>query len=305
MTGVSTGDVPPFGVRLADAMARYGPLCVGLDPYPDRIPDLFQGNTPQRIGAFCDAVIAAVAGRVAAIKPQIALFERYGPDGLAVLADLTRRAHDAGLVVLLDAKRGDIGATAEGYAQAYLGEDAWLHADAVTVNPLMGADTLAPWIALATTRAKGVIPLVRTSNAGAGDLQDLDAQGAPLWTHIARMLAPLAAALTPSAGEWSSLMVVVGATQPDQARLARTLLPNCLFLAPGYGAQGADAVDALAGAASTPRGPRGVLVNASRSVLYGAQDTPDLASWRRAIDQRLTRFAADISAGAHTLSQQA
>lgn len=296
----------PFGQRMAAAMARHGPLCLGLDPYIDRIPHIFSGCLADRLHHFGRAVIEAAAGKVAALKPQIALFERHGPPALNVLADLTRLAQAAGLLVLLDAKRGDIGSTADGYAQAYLGPDAWLHADAVTVNPLMGADTLAPFCRMATQYNKGVIALLRTSNPGASDIQDIDAGGQPVWQRIGHMLGPIAADLTPAGAAWSSLMAVVGATNPDQARQARGLLPNTLFLAPGYGAQGASAADALAGCipAGSPTPPSacegvanggtGVLVTASRSVLYGDNPPADLAEWRAGFDARLAAFATDI-----------
>lgn len=290
-----TGEIAPFGQRLAEAIARHGPLCVGIDPHLDRIPNLFGTDPVSRIAAFSEAVIANLAGKIAAIKPQIALFERFGPEGLAVLADLTHAAEAAGLLVLLDAKRGDIGSTAAGYAQAYLGENAWLHADAVTINPLMGADTVHPWVECATQHNKGVIALIRTSNPGAGDIQDKIADAAPIWAHIAQMLAPFATAMTQTGQTWSSLMGVVGATTPEQARQVRQLLPNVIFLVPGYGAQGASATDALAGATPGTKGTQGVIINASRSVLFGDDAPRTLEAWQRGFDTRLRACQKDIA----------
>ena len=162
---------------------------------------------------------------VAVVKPQIALFERWGPEGLSVLARVTRHAAEAGLLVILDAKRGDIADTGAGYADAYLGDDAWLHADAVTVNPYMGLDTLDPWLDYVERRGKGVVVLTRTSNPGACDVQELDAGGQPVWMRVAGALAPLAKRHCGGEG-WSSLMVVVGATAPEAARELRQTLPS-------------------------------------------------------------------------------
>ncbi len=291
-------DSDGFAARLEQAIARHGPTCLGLDPYPERLPAVFGPPGLGQLQAFGAAVIARAAGRVAALKPQIALFERFGPDGLRVLGDLTHRAHDAGLLVLLDAKRGDIADTAAGYAQAYLGREAWLHADAMTVNPYLGADSIAPFVDTAAAHGRGVIVLVRTSNPGAADLQDKTLAGReaePVWAHTARLLEPFAAQLA-GPGRWSGLAAVVGATAPDQARAARALLPSVPFLAPGYGSQGGGARDALAGAVASPTGAQGVIVNASRSVLYGPgdADTPDLSAWTKAFDARLTRFVTEL-----------
>ncbi len=274
----------PFSDRLADAIDRHGPLCVGLDPHPTSLPALFGAPAPSSFERFCAGVIDAAEGRVAAIKPQIALFERWGPEGLAVLQRLCARATAAGLIVILDAKRGDIGSTADGYVEAYLGPDAWLACDAVTVNPYMGRDTLQPWIEAGKASGRGVVVLLRTSNPGAGDVQDLDSKGAPVWTRLAETIRPLADEWRGSRG-WSSLMCVVGATVPDEAKLARRLLPHVPFLVPGYGAQGAGAADALAGAVRGPKGPQGALVNSSRGVLYpkAAADARTLDAWGEGI----------------------
>ncbi|MGD2133639.1 MAG: orotidine-5'-phosphate decarboxylase [Maricaulaceae bacterium] len=289
--------MPDFSNRLTAAVARHGPLCVGLDPHPARLPALFGAPGPQSFERFFEGVIDASAARVAAVKPQIALFERWGPAGLEALSRLAARARAQGLLVLLDAKRGDIGSTAEGYAEAYFGADAWLTADAVTVNPYMGLDTLQPWIDLARAHHRGVIVLLRTSNPGASDIQDLDAGGAPVWRRLAEKLAPLTENWRGKHG-WSSLMVVVGATAPEEARAARKILPHAPFLVPGYGAQGASAADAMAAAVKGEKGPEGVLVNASRAVLYpdAAKDAVDINAWRAAIETAIDAAQAELKA---------
>ncbi len=287
-----------FGDRLAAALRRYGPLCVGLDPYPDRIPSAFGAPGPGTLEAFCACAIEQAAGRVGVVKPQIALFERFGPEGLAALARLTHRARGAGLAVLLDAKRGDIGATAAGYAEAYLGDDAWLYADAMTVNAYMGAESLAPFLALADARGKGVIALVRTSNPGAGDLQDLPVGDAPVYEHMASALAPLAETRRGPDTGWSSLMFVVGATAPQEARAIRAIAPAAPFLTPGYGAQGGTAADALAGAVWRAGRADGVTVNASRSVLYPdeAGREASIEDWAEAAGRAIDAAQADLVA---------
>lgn len=282
-----------FGDALAAATRTHGPLCVGVDPYVDRIPAFFGPPGVGAVERFGAAVIDRLKGRVGVIKPQIALFERFGPAGLAALARLTEAAREAGLLVILDAKRGDIGATASGYADAYLGADAWLRADAVTVNPYMGLDTLEPWLARADAGGAGIVVLARTSNPGAADLQDLGVDGAPLYVRLAEKLAPLVEARVGGAG-WSSVMIVVGATAPEEARRLRAILPAAPFLVPGFGAQGADAAMALAGADA--RG-EGVVVNASRAALYPAGADSE-ADWPGAFD-------AAVDAAKRALAQSA
>jgi len=266
------------------------------DPHPAKLPAVFGAPSPETFETFFNAVVDGVAGKVGVVKPQIALFERWGPEGLAALARVVARAREAGLMVLLDAKRGDIGSTAQGYAEAYLGPDAWLPVDAVTVNPYMGLDTLQPWIDVAKANGRGIVVLLRTSNPGAADLQELDAGGRPVWVRLGELLRPLCDAWVGEAG-WSSLMVVVGATAPEEARHARELLPNAPFLVPGYGAQGASAADALAGGVQGPTGREGALVNASRAVLYpdSAAEAETIEDWRAAFDANLARVLEEFS----------
>jgi orotidine-5'-phosphate decarboxylase len=199
------------------------------------------------------------------------------------------------MLVLLDAKRGDIGTTAEGYARATLGRAPGFNADAVTVNPYMGKDTLEPFITRAQAEAKGVAVLVRTSNRGAGDFQDLQVGGAPLWRRIAEILAPECARLRGASG-WSGLMAVAGATYPEEARALREAMPEALFLVPGYGAQGASAADAVAGFTHGSHGLEGGVVSSSRAVLYPqqAQAATSMAEWRTAIGDAMAAAAAEL-----------
>jgi orotidine-5'-phosphate decarboxylase len=297
-----TPTTPNFAARLCARLDRVGsPLCIGLDPFADRIPPLFgpRGSVMAARG-FCEAVIEATAPLAAAFKPQAGLFEPWGADGAAALAAVCAAGADTGVPVILDAKRGDIGSTAEGYAEAAIGAGQAFRADCVTVNPYMGLDTLEPFVARAVAHGRGVAVLVRTSNPGAGDFQDLDTGGQPLWARVAAALAPIEARLLDAGAGWSSLMVVCGATAPSQAQLLRDLLPHALFLVPGFGAQGASAQQAVAALRrDSAGGPRGGVVNASRSVLYpdGAFEAASHTEWAQHV-HIAARAAADALAAA-------
>lgn len=280
---------------IARTRALGHPLCVGLDPHLERIPPLFRRGsmapgderTAEAVEDFLVAVVDRLEGRVAVIKPQIAFFEQLGWRGLAVLERLHARARNRGLLVLLDAKRGDIGSTAAGYARSYLAADAPLPSDALTLNPYLGLDTLEPFAEAAREHGRGLFVLVRTSNPGAGDLQDLVVDGAPLYRVLAQKLGPLTERLQGRTG-WSSLGVVVGATWPEQAVELREVMPHALFLVPGFGAQGGAAADAVRGFVRGPSGLEGGIVNSSRGVLFPqGSDTDDRLAWESAIDDAL------------------
>ncbi|MEM7352435.1 MAG: orotidine-5'-phosphate decarboxylase [Acidobacteriota bacterium] len=281
------------------------PLCVGLDPHLDRIPPLFrQGSmdptdsrTADAVESFCTAILERVGGRAAILKPQIAFFERLGWRGLRALGRLTERARQQGLLVLLDAKRGDIGSTAAGYAEAYLGPQAAIPCDAMTLNPYLGRDTLAPFLQQAKANGRGLFVLVKTSNPGSGDLQDrqLD-DGSTLFETVAAALAAEAEALRGPDTGWSSLGVVVGATYPGESERVRERLPHSLFLVPGYGAQGGSAAAALSGFVRGPDGRlEGGLVNSSRGILFPpGSDTDDKQRWQDAIDEALAKSIDEL-----------
>ncbi|MEE8524580.1 MAG: orotidine-5'-phosphate decarboxylase [Thermoanaerobaculia bacterium] len=296
-----------FADRLIVRIRELGhPLCVGLDPHLDRIPPLFrQGSmapadprTATAVGAFLDAVLDRVHGRVAVVKPQIAFFERLGWRGLRILGEIVKRARDGGLSVLLDAKRGDIGSTAAGYAEAYLGPEAMLPVDAMTVNPYLGADTLEPFYQQLRLHGRGLFVLVKTSNPGSGDFQDrVLAEGGSLCDAVAAALAATADDLRGPLTGWSALGVVAGATYPGDGERIRRLLPHSLFLVPGYGAQGGDAQAAVRGFVAGPGGClEGGIVNSSRGILFpAAAQTDDRRRWDRSIDEALDRAIAELS----------
>jgi orotidine-5'-phosphate decarboxylase len=289
-----------FADRLIDSVrAKATPLCVGLDPFTDRIPPLF-GDAREELAAverFCEALVAVAAQHAGVLKPQLGLFEPFGADGFALAREVVTEARAAGMVVILDAKRGDIGTTAEGYARAMLGPAPGFDADCVTVNPYLGKDSIEPFIALAQRENRGVAVLVRTSNPGARDLQDLNVDGAPLWRRTAAMIAPESGRLRGASG-WSGLMAVAGATYPEEARTLRQLLPEALFLIPGYGAQGASAADAVAGFVVTPQGREGGVVSSSRALASpaAAHAAKNMDQWRAAIGEAMAAAAAELRA---------
>lgn len=230
----------------------------GLDPVPSRFPgELRELPEARAVAEFCRGILEAVEPYVAAIKPQVAFFERLGPAGMGVYADLIRDAHALGLPVIADVKRGDIGPVAAAYAEAHLRV---YGADCVTVNPYMGAEAVAPFLEEARRQdGGGVFVLVATSNPSAEKLQA--ATEPPLLEVAARLVAELGR----EDGDYPDAGAVVGVTRPEAGRRVRELLPDALFLAPGYGAQGGDAAGLRP--LLDERGG-GVLVNSSRGVIY-------------------------------------
>ncbi len=220
-------------------------------------------------------MLEAVAAQCVAVKLQVACFERLGAPGWAALAEVAGRARDYGLLVIADAKRGDIDVSAAAYAQAFLGETptpfgpiAGLAADAMTVNPLLGGDSLAPFVAAARAHSGGLFVLVRTSNPGAADLQDLElAAGGCVSDAIAAMVAAAGAAGIGRSG-LADVGAVVGATAPALLEGLRQLLPHAVFLLPGVGVQGGRVED-LAGAFAAGRAS--ALVAVSRGIVAAAQ----------------------------------
>ncbi len=241
-------------------------------------------------------MIAAVAEQCVAVKLQVACFERLGAPGWAALAEVVGIARDAGLLVIADAKRGDIDISAAAYAQAFLSETltpfgpvAGLGVDAMTVNPLLGGDSLAPFVAAARERAAGLFVLVRTSNPGAADLQDRTlADGARVSDAIAQLVARAGAAGV-GHSDLADVGAVVGATGPAHLERLRELMPHAVFLLPGVGAQGGRVQDL---AAAFARGKASGLVSVSRGIVAAHErdgGEPGQAAAREAA--RLREFA--------------
>jgi len=285
---------PDFASRLIEqTRARGNPLCAGIDPHLDLIPQLFRRGdmsdtapaTAESVRDFCFELRGRLGGKVPVIKPQAAMFERLGPAGMSVLADLSREAMAMGMLVIMDAKRGDIGSTSAAYAKGWLGHDAGFPSDALTVNPFLGLDTLTPFLDQADATSSGLFILTRTSNPGSADIQGIEAHdGRPVFHHLADGLKPLMEAREGRSG-FSSLGIVAGATWPEEAQILRRLLPSALFLIPGFGAQGGGREEALAGLVDGPEGPEGGVVNTSRGICFPAEaaESRQLAGWRQAI----------------------
>ena len=293
-----------FATRLSEAIRSSGtPLCMGIDPHLSMMPGLFgdvsipgDASTVRAIEDFTMACLEMAKGRVAAIKPQAAFFEAQGPDGMRVLARLGRAAVDAGMLVIMDAKRNDIGSTNAAYAEAWIGHDAPFPSDALTVNAFLGMDTLEPLLTRADATGSGLFVLTRTSNPGAGAIQDLDVDGKPLFHRLAEQLAPIAAERCDADGG-SALGIVAGATWPDEARALRSILPSSPFLVPGFGAQGAGPADALAGLRRTDAGWDGGLINSTRGLIFpkAAAEATSMADWRQAIASAIEASRAALA----------
>jgi orotidine-5'-phosphate decarboxylase len=287
-----------FAARLTDSIrARNSVLCAGIDPHMDRIPSLFQQkDKASAVRDWAFELIPLLAGSAPVIKPQAAMFEQLGVRGMQILADLSQAAMAEGLMVIMDAKRGDIGSTAKAYAEGWLGHDAGFPSDALTINPYLGRDSLDPFVAKARQSDSGLFALLRTSNPGSQDVQMIpSADNRPVFHYVADMIRPLMEALTDSSG-FSSFGVVVGATWPEESVALRRMLPECLFLIPGYGAQGGSAADALAGLVKGPEGWEGGLINSSRGLTMpaDADEARNLTDWRQAIQRSISDTIASL-----------
>lgn len=295
-----------FADRLIAAVRRCrNPVLVGLDPRFDSIPECLQPVRPDDLRAvadayrtFCCGVIDVVAPLVPIVKPQAAFFEELGPAGMFVLADVIHYARDRGLLVLLDGKRNDIGTTAAAYAQGYLGAapaSPW-GADALTVSPYLGDDSLDPFVKVARQRGAGVFVLVKTSNPGGKLFQDLIFDGRPLYQHVAALVENLATQ-TQGDGGYGAVGAVTGATYPQQLSELRGLMPHSWFLVPGYGAQGATARD-VAGAFDAQG--LGAIVNSSRGIIFAHsrkeyRDQYGDARWQEAVESATRDMIAELN----------
>jgi len=305
--------VLPFIDRLNTAVQRHAnPVLVGLDPRADSLPEPLCSHggaaSPEEQAAafqtFCYGVIDVVAPLVPAVKPQAAFFEELGPAGMAVLAKVIAYAQERGLLVIFDGKRNDIGSTATAYAQGILGsagQSVW-GADALTVSPYLGDDSLRPFVDVAVRRAAGVFVLVKTSNPGGGMLQDLASEGRPLYRHVAGYVENLASETKGNCG-YGAIGAVVGATYPEQLAELRAAMPTTWFLVPGYGSQGGTARDV---AAAFDEQGKGAIINNSRGIIF-AHSRREYAGrfgasrWQDAVDaatrDMIAQLHADTPAG--------
>jgi len=291
--------VAAFSDRVAEEVERKrSQLVVGLDPRVDLLPVELRGEAvlgraaaAAAVERFCKGIIDVVAPYAVAVKPQVAFFEALGSDGWTALEAVSRYASEVGLLVIADGKRGDIGSTARAYAAAFLeprGIDPPL-ADALTVNPYLGTDSMDPFLSACRNHGAGLFVLVRTSNAGGRDLQEaVLSDGTTVWRHVAGLVAEWGSDHVGERG-MSNVGAVVGATVPRVIGDARRAMPQAIILLPGVGAQGATPADV---ARAFTSGPASALVNASRSVIYAYRDGDD--DWRAAAGSEAARLAAEI-----------
>ena len=289
-----------FGNRLVTKIrSSKSFLCLGIDPHLDSIPKIFDVNTKTsnivgKVEKFCFSLIDVANGLIPAIKPQIALFEQLGPDGMKLLSSLCKHAQSKKILVIMDAKRGDIGTTSQAYANAYLGKNAPFPSDALTVNPWLGIDSLEPFFKKASETGSGLFILAHTSNKGSKDIQEmLLSTGVKCYEHLANTLKPIVEKFKGTSG-LSSIGVVSGATFREEAIELRKLLPNAPFLIPGYGAQGASAKDACAPLIQDTKHPDLLnfgLINASRSILFPEKSylAKNIEEWQTIILSELNR----------------
>lgn len=301
-----------FADRLLDAIAaKASPICVGIDPVYEMLPDAVAGQLSKRdphdldrcidaIFDFTMKVLKIVAPLVPCVKFQSACFEKYLWEGVQAYYELIHEARQMGLIVIGDVKRGDIGSTSQLYAAAHLGEslfadlDDCITPDAITVNPMLGLDTLEPFIDAACEHDKGLFVLLRTSNPGSSLLQDVKLADGRTWSEmLADSLAPLAQRSGCGARGWSRLGAVVGATQPQTMASLRSRLPYSFFLLPGYGAQGATAEMTKAAF----QNGQGAIVSASRSILY-AHTQPQYAgmNWEKSVESAVLEMKKNLAA---------
>lgn len=304
-----------FSDRLCAAVQRTGtPAVVGLDPRMELLPPFIleaarHDAEPARVAirSFHEAILDEAASCVPAVKLQIAFYEQYGLSGLAAFADTISMAKERDLIVIVDAKRNDIDSTATAYAQAFLGvsRDAvgfpvsGFDVDCITVSPYLGRDSLAPFVDACSEHSKGIFILVKTSNPGSTDVQNLPLVGGQNVSQVvARLIAELGEPLIGSSG-YSPIGAVVGATFPAEARHLREIMPRAIFLVPGYGAQGADASSAV-----TPIDAHGLgaIINASRTITYpGGRPPAHRDQLREGIRLRIAHMVADV---AHALGNR-
>lgn len=272
-----------YADRLQDRIETTSPVCVGLDPMLEKLPE---GVTKDIAGVtqFCKGIIDAVKGTACAVKPQLAYFELLGWEGMKSLYEVSAYAQQAGLLVIADGKRNDIGSTCDAYADAYLGEGKPF--DALTVSPYLGSDGIVPFIKRCATNGKGIYVLVKTSNESSGELQDLPAGDESVHEHLAQLVESWAAQQI-GVRNLSSVGAVVGATYPEELKYLRTLMPHVPFLIPGYGAQGGTADDSKYG--FLPDGS-GAVVNSARGIIYASGKS----DWQQAAAKAAESMAAAL-----------
>lgn len=273
-----------FADALATRVKTTSPVCVGLDPQMAKLPEELP-KTADGIRTFCVGIIDATKTIASCVKPNLAFFECLGWEGMKVFWGICTYAKEQGFLVIADGKRGDIGSTAEAYADAYLGKESPI--DALTVNAYLGSDGVQPFIDRSAKNGKGIFVLVKTSNASSGELQDLPSGDQVVHEHLAQLVESWAMHHLGQTN-LSCVGAVVGATYPEELKYLRTLMPHCPFLIPGYGAQGGTAADVKHGFIGDGTG---AIVNASRSIIYASKGK----DWKEAAAEAARTMAKEIT----------
>ncbi len=279
-----------FGDALTQATKAKSPVCVGLDPHPDKLPEGLD-HSFTGVLEFGKGIIDAVKDVAACVKPQMAYYELLGWEGMKVFWETCAYAKEQGLIVIADGKRNDIGSTCEAYADAYLHELSPI--DALTVSPYLGSDGVLPFIERCVQNDKGIFVLVKTSNPSSTELQDLPIGEEVVHEHMAQLVEGWAAQNLGPETSFSLVGAVVGATYPEEMKYLRTLMPHCPLLIPGYGAQGGTAADVKYG--FVPNGT-GAIVNSSRSIIYASKG----ADWKEAAQKAAANMAEEIAKALNT-----
>ncbi len=293
-----------FADRLAAAVRDTGSVtCVGLDPRKAQLPaairDAVTTDSPDAWAAaytqFCTEIIDVVAGLVPCVKPQAAFFEQLGPAGMIALGEVIQHARAAGLIVITDGKRNDIGSTATAYADAYLGQSSPWGSDSLTVSPYLGRDSLEPFVEVCDSRDAGIFVLVKTSNPGGGLLQDRETDGQTVYGRVADLVSELNTGRLGQSG-YGPVGAVVGATYPEQLAEMRRAMPTSWILVPGFGAQGGGAKDVMAGMDDEGLG---AVVNSSRHIIF-AHSRPEFrdrfadSQWQDAVAEATREMNAEL-----------
>lgn len=287
-----------WGDTVARQVAAYGELVVGIDPVLEYAPRAFEVDSDCKsewVHSYVDFVLAAITGHVGFVKFQSAFFEAYGASGIHALAQGIAQAKKQGLAVILDAKRGDIGSTAAAYSRAYLtplaaGGTSDLEVDCMTINPFLGPDTLEPFVDCARKHGKGLFILVKTSNPGAGWLQDAIVDKRTVSDRVAELIREWANETRGTSG-LSAVGAVVGATFPGDGQRLRTIMPDSVFLAPGIGPQGGVATEIQS--LRRTQGD-GVVVPVSRGITKIDDRSLSLDAYGEIIQQRIANLRTTL-----------
>ncbi|MDO8468665.1 MAG: orotidine-5'-phosphate decarboxylase [Candidatus Peribacter sp.] len=272
-----------FADSLTNAIQQKSPVCVGLDPALDKLPEGISRDAKGLLD-FSTGIIDAVKDIAACVKPQMAYYEVLGWEGMRAFWETCAYAKLQGLLVIADGKRNDIGSTCDAYAEAYLQKDSPI--DALTVSPYLGSDGIKPFIERCKNNEKGIFVLVKTSNLSSGELQDLPTGDETVHEHMAQLVASWGAdALGPSS-HYSSVGAVVGATYPEELKYLRSLMPNTPILIPGFGAQGGTAADVKVGFVNG----NGAIVNSSRGIIFASKGK----DWKEAAAKAAEKMKGEL-----------